>query len=607
MQLHPSTRGFWLFRVLVIGGIARIVLATGCIGVEPGQESDAIEEPDGVVVADVAETPAEIPVIDLSARWLPESLVPFRLPLEATGQRHLPSPWPTRPQVVEALLGKPNWDGVRASVVGLYRAFGYKPIFMANPAARKEALELFAWLVASGELGLDPSQLGVGRLLELTGDSCRVEAGRQLGSVAHDPTLQVFEPTATPSALVLRCNESWVAAERELELDVRLVAGFFMAWGQLADSSAQGALVWDGPGSALRILLSHLPKDGYYWKRVAAFRRWTHPALAWSTDQKGKWVPLKSGVAGPRVEELNRRLQEMGFLDVLPAGREVRTYGSKTQAAVRAFRQAHGLAAKDVVDAQVVELLSLTREKRALLVWYSLNLSLARGEIHAGSYLWANLADQSLWWVHQGQLHSGYRMAAGRVLKGGGGGTEEFAVGVASAMLNPEWWPSYAQWKREIAPLAKKDRRYLENKGFEKRGNRWVQRAGPENRFGPVVLTFGQEVPHQVHGSAAAAEFSKAQRLSTSGDLHVEGLERLVETWVEQGVTEGKVDVASVLETGNGVEVSLKERVALFVVYDRIRLDTGGGVVVAGDPYGKGMPGKAVTKGIKGLLRRVTP
>ncbi len=608
MQLRPHSKGFWVFRILVLGGIARIVLATGCIGVDPGQEADLLEESDGIVVADTTTTlaPPQL-VVDLSARWLPESLVPFRLPLESSGQRHLPSPWPTRPEVIESVLSKPNWEGVRPSVVALYKAVGFKPVFLGSPAGRKQALALYAWLVASAELGMDPNQLGVIRLLEMTGDVCKVEAAGQLGSVAHDPTLQLFVPTASPSAFVLKCADQWVTPERELDLDVRLVAGFFVAWQHLAVPGQQSPIRWEGPDSALKTLLEMLPKDALFWRRVAALRAWTHPALAWSSDTKGKWVPLKPGVAGPRVEELNRRLFEMGYLAAMPTGRAARTFAAQTVAAVRSFRESHGLAAKDGVDASMVELLALGRERRALLVWDSLNRSLGRGEWHFPAYVMANLADQRLWWVEQGNPEATYRIAVGKAETGRKPSELEWMATVTGIVLNPEWYPTYTEWKRDILPQTKKNRSYLGQHGFEKRGNRWVQLSGERNVLGKAALSFTEQTASAVHGAPVGEPFDRAVRNYTSGDIRVDGLEELAVRWRQSGRIPGESDPTALLESGTPRALALSEGIPFFAAFDRIRIDTQQRVAVTADPDKGGLPQKQAVKGFRALLRRVGP
>lgn len=609
MRPESDLKAFYLFRILVLGAIARIVMATGCVEGDLNEEPDLVAFDDVAVVPDSQEAaPEEPPVLDLSPRWLPESLVPFRLPLEALGERHRPSPWPSRPEAISAVLESSNWDAVRPSVLALYKALGYRPVFLGSVEGRREALRLFAWLVASTELGIDPMHSGALRLLELTDGACKVRPAHKLGDVAHDELLQRMVQASTPSSLLLGCEAEWVPPDRELEVDVRLVAGYFVTWQSLLPRGEQIPIRWEGPQRVLPSLLELLPSDQLFWWKVAALRRFTHPALAWSTDTQGKWGRLKPGQNGPRVEELHRRLYEQGYLPQLPTGRSLRLYSTNTSAAVRAFRTAHGLPAKDQVDDAMVALLSLSREQHAGFVWLSLHETLRVGRHADGDYLEANLADGRLWWVQEGHPEALYRLATGAPLREGGGLTPTGHSQVVSVTFHPVWYPTFSQWKRQILPKTKRDKNYLANRGFEKRGNRWVQLPGPANHLGLALLSLAEENGLALHGTPDGKVFEQATRTVTSGEIWVEGVEDLAQRLVARAAPSESTSRPEAEDASATRSVALAAPIPLYVVYDRVRVAPDGQVSLVQDPYRMAStPDKGALKGLRLMLRRVTP
>jgi len=581
MQSINAVGSRWLFKMLVVGAIVRIVVATGCTDGDREQGEDMLQLEADVTSSEEQAVAAED---DSAPVWTSESLVRFRLPLEAANSRQRPSPWPTSPEVIASVLEHETWDQLRPVVVQLYRSLGFRPIFTGSEQSRRQGLELLKWLTASSELGLDPASLGIPRLVEMLSPGCKVEGAAVFGGVPHDSLLSNWSRATPPSALELVCNADWIAPDRELDIDIRITAAALAALGALQGSGGSGSFRWEGPDGLLPAILTMLPRDELYWSRVAALRRLTHPALAWKSDKVDRWSRLKPGVAGPRVEELHVKLFEMGYLATLPTGRAARVYGPETGEAVARFRSAHGLPPGDQVDGAAQEILQLKREQMAMLVWQSLNRSIAMNEHGEQSYLLVNVAAAELLVVNKGRIEARHRVVVGKLPKRGEGLTADSYERLAGVTVNPEYVVSEEELKRDVLPKARR-KSALAELGYEKVGDTWIRLPGPGNPLGPVALELVEPASQAIHGSYNQRIFGKQKRAVTDGEVMVDGIEALAARLLTWAGLEGGSVVGEALGSGETVSVTFPETVAVHVVYDRVLMNEAMDAAIGPDPY----------------------
>ncbi len=106
-------------------------------------------------------------------------------------------------------------------------------------------------------------------------------------------------------------------------------------------------------------------KDGSWYKveygRYEGFVYAIHVKVSGKVDSADDVVSLKKGDYGPEVMKLQKRLKELGYFE----GTCTYTFGEKTEAAVKAFQERHGLKADGIAGAKTLDKLYSSSAKKA--------------------------------------------------------------------------------------------------------------------------------------------------------------------------------------------------------------------------------------------------
>ncbi len=483
------------------------------------------------------------------------------------------------------LLAGSDHAALAPRVETLYAANNHHPLFLNPHYGSAPTTRALRFLLALHELGLDPFEYHLDHALKLAGESCRIHFSEPEETVPEvEDALRAFVADAPPPLVSIDCKADWWPGDTNArELDVVLS----LAWVRLAETLAERPEPVPFPGAerAVATLVSLLPRSERYWGRVAALRgllphwaRGTFPTM-------GKWGPLKPGDFGPRVARLKRRLVVEGYLEEGQAEGHWKTFDSATREAVLAWREAYGLPVKGTVDHAMLAVLAEDADHYVKRVWQSLNETLVHRRERGDTYVLVNIPEFMTYFVEDGRVTAAYRSVVGFPYEEPGGRTPTLDAAVQYVDINPTWTPTPYVLENELKKKARREADFFARNGFEQRGGKWVQRPGPANTLGQVVIGFPNDNNISLHGTNDPKPFGFADRALSHGCIRVEGIEELARRildWAGQApATSLETLFSRVIER----RVDLAQTLPVHIVYDPVRVVEGRTVALTRDPY----------------------
>lgn len=459
--------------------------------------------------------------------------------------------------------------------------------------------------------GYEPAWLDAGRTAELT--------GLLAGAAAHglDPedfflsTLNELEglPGIVP------------AAERDLLLTEALIRyGYQRRFGKVnparmepAWNFARGFANGSDPvailDEAIRapslagLLQERIPGGPWYEQLQAALARYR------ALDAAGGWPPvppgpvLQAGDAGPRVDDLRRRLAAEGDLPAAAAGADGQPFDEVLARAVGAFQERHALAADGRVGPATLRELNVTARERLDM----LRLSLERvrwlsGDVPA-TYVVVNVAAFRVGLVRDRRLAWTSRVVVGRAARQ----TPIFRGTMTYVELNPTWTVPPTILREDILPKLKRDPGYLrrENISVIDRQGRLVdpfsvdwraysrgvpytlrQEPGPANSLGRIKLMFPNAHAVYLHDTPAKELFDRPERTFSSGCIRVEDPLALAELVLDDPQW-NRASLEAAIAEGRTRRVNLRRPLPVLLVYLTAIADPDGTARFFRDVYGR--------------------
>lgn len=430
-------------------------------------------------------------------------------------------------------------------------------IWFGGAAPRPETLAVLALLRRASEHGLDPADY---RVDEIT----RALAG------AADPD------RAEANALL---SQAVAAYARDLRVP-RGLADIVYIDPELAPTAPR---------------LEYLAANGSLAAQLQSFHRFNplyEELRAGLADYRRRWsglpqvqIPegpaLAVGSRGARVALLRERLG----LASDPAGAD--RYDAALGAAVLAFREAHGFAARPVADGETIAALNRgAAHYEAVII---ANLDRLRGlPVDGGRYVLVDKADARL-----RMIEGGKEVGAMRVIVGKPGMETPLLAGfIRYAMVNPYWNVPPDLVRNTIAPAVLRDgvgtlerRRFVLSSDWQStdpldpgavdwqaiadgRESVWVrQRPGGRNMMGAVKFMLPNDMGIYLHDTPDKALFARADRRLSSGCVRVEDAGRLALWLFGRAILDG--------DTTPDRRVDLARPVPVFTTYLTARAEDG--------------------------------
>ncbi|MEQ8557532.1 MAG: L,D-transpeptidase family protein [Henriciella sp.] len=310
--------------------------------------------------------------------------------------------------------------------------------------------------------------------------------------------------------------------------------------------------------------------------------------------------PLKPGMTGPRVEELQVRLAELGLLESAALSG---TMDEATVAAVEVFQTGHALETDGIAGASTIRVLNQGTAEHIAQV----RVNMERWRWLPGDlgqrHLRANIAGFEVTAFENGEPQRTHLIIVGKTYRQ----TPVFSDKIEYIIFNPWWETPYSLARADKLPLFRRDPGAVQRLGFQvldRSGNivdpstidwntvssasfpyRLRQAPGPQNALGQVKIIFPNKYNVYLHDTPTRDLFARSQRAFSSGCLRAQDPIDLSEWLLENTPGWDRKRIDKAVASGKETRVDLAASVPVHVLYYTAVSDGSGGVRYLDDIY----------------------
>jgi len=496
-------------------------------------------------------------------------------------------------QQIEALLKEPSprISGVRLASVEvlaeLYRQRDYRRVWQRQGQVK----DLLRAIAASPEEGLSPSDFHEAALK-------RVLGGKDLGGLSEqardDADLLLTD------SLLLYLHHRLFGKLDPAAIDHKL---YYVDPPTLEDLTARLAAALDAPdlGDHLRQLVR---EPVFYTRLKEGLARYRAVADAGGWGVIGGGVKLVPGARDERVAALRERLRASGEYQG-PAPPDPRVYDKALQQAVKAFQEAHGLAADGVLGARTLAEINVPVAERIAQI--RVNLERMRWVYRdlPERYLLVDIPRFQVHLMRGTEAQWSARVQVGRADRQ----TPTFRDQVEYLELNPTWTVPPTILKDDILPKARTNPGYVAKKGLkaiDRNGKavplsavNWNLPAhafpyslrqdggGEKAALGKIKFIFPNRFSVYLHDTPSRGLFSLPVRMTSSGCVRVDKPFELAELVLGEPERWSIDNIKSMVDSGKTRTVRLKAPVTIILAYWTAEGLGGGQVRFREDVYGR--------------------
>jgi murein L,D-transpeptidase YcbB/YkuD len=461
---------------------------------------------------------------------------------------------------------------------GFYRDRGFRPAWIDDHLALRDARALVAALKLVTEDGLDPANYHRDAIESLLAE---IDATAKKGLRRVRPeSLADLEMLLTDGFLL--CASHLVHGQ----VNPETVHSEWLIKGRVADLAAaleEGLKAQDVPG-ALESLRSS--SSVYRGLRKAYPVFGTLAAAGWPEFPAGP--KLVKGDRDVRVEALRKTLAAMGDFPGTETAEEPDLFDDAVEAAVKDFQRRHGLEPDGVVGAGTASALNVPAAERLNQIranlerWRWITPELGR------RYVLVNVADFRVGIYEESREVLAMPAIVGRAYRQ----TPDFSGRMSTITINPPWNVPPKLVREDILPKLRSDPDYLRKKGFRifenwSEGAREIDAAavdwtrvdedslsykfrqdpGPQNALGRIMFLFPNKFDVYMHDTPERWLFGRAVRDFSSGCIRVENPLDLA-AYVLRDDPDWTIDkIREAIDSGETQVIRLRERLGVHVLY----------------------------------------
>jgi len=307
---------------------------------------------------------------------------------------------------------------------------------------------------------------------------------------------------------------------------------------------------------------------------------------------------LKAGMSGARVEAMQARLSQLGFV-ASQSGR----FDDATEEAVRAFQDAQGLDSDGVAGAATRAALNRTEAVKADTLRANLERWRWLPDDLGARHVRVNIAGFRVDAVADGIIERTHLAIVGKPFRK----TPVFSDAFQYFVFNPWWETPNSLARRDKLPAFRRDPGTVDRLGFQVLQNGQVvdgnaidwnavsaerfpyrlrQAPGPTNALGEVKMMFPNAHNIYLHDTPTRGLFAQRQRAFSSGCIRTQDPLAL-SAWILRdtpGWDRARIDAA--VASGKETRADMKTRVPVHILYNTVEVE-GEGVRYLDDIYGR--------------------
>lgn len=325
----------------------------------------------------------------------------------------------------------------------------------------------------------------------------------------------------------------------------------------------------------------------------------------------GKFAPGGSHRDVPALRRLLHRLGDLAELDEATA--ESRLYDHPLAEAVKSLQKRQGLTADGVISASTLSQLNVPTADRIAQIQMGMERLRWLPEYIRGPYLMVNIPSFQLFGSRNdagtglGQHDVQMNVIVGEAVDGRH--TPVFHADMTSVMFRPYWNVPFKISAKELLPLARRNPGYLAHSNLElvssfapnapvyqpTAGNiemlatgalKLRQKPGPKNALGLVKFTFPNNNNIYLHSTPSKGLFQRARRDFSHGCIRVQDPVRLAEFVLQAQGEWSKDRIEAAMNGGNPKTVTLKQGIAVYILYSTVLANEQGQASFHPDIYG---------------------
>ncbi len=301
-------------------------------------------------------------------------------------------------------------------------------------------------------------------------------------------------------------------------------------------------------------------------------------------------VEMRVGMTHPAVAALRRRLEIDG--DLKAAGGDRMTFDYYVEKAVKRAQARHGIAPTGFVDKNTILALNVPAAARLRQLQANLTrIASLSAQTAQGKYVVVNIPAAQIEAVQDNRVVSRHAGVVGKVDRQ----TPVLQSTIHELNFNKEWIVPPTVLREDLVPkgreLARKGQNVLIKHGIDayadygafKRGQKidparidwnseaalnylYVQNAGEDNPLGFVKINFHNSHAVYLHDTPSKSIFARNFRAESSGCVRVQNIPQLA-AWLLEDAGWTMAQVLRMKQTGERLDVALKKRVPLYMVY----------------------------------------
>ena len=304
--------------------------------------------------------------------------------------------------------------------------------------------------------------------------------------------------------------------------------------------------------------------------------------------RRGGWQPipdgrkLVSGSYGNRVVLLRERLAMTG--DLKDTASDPRKFDAAVGQAVRKFQDRMGLRATGVVDRRMLSELNVPARDRLLSLKSNISRVTKFSQDLGQRYVVVNIPAAEIETVESDYVSSRHVAVVGKLDRQ----TPVISSRISQLNFNPYWTVPVSIVRKDLLPQLRKDPAYLQRmnmrvhegfggpevdpatidwNGVEEDTYVFRQDPGKINSMGSVKINFPNKHAVYLHDTPSKSLFAQATRLFSSGCVRVDKVHVLTEWLLRDNEEWSREAIDQVADSGERVDVNLKNPVQLRIVY----------------------------------------